>query len=69
MHLSYAQNRAYTKLHKDAFKSAYELQESQNTLNALVSRGLAERKHEAGAFSFPRTGILYRLAPNVSDER
>jgi len=65
--LSPSQLNAMGKLHKVAFFSAYELKISRNTLEALVKKGLAESKHEAGAFSFPRTGILYRLSSNVDE--
>ena len=67
MKLSETQLRAMGKLHKVAFLSAYELQESLSTLDSLVSRGLAVRHLERGAVAFPRTGTCYRLAPGIDE--
>lgn len=46
----------------DVWSSAYDLQLSMQTLDALVKRGLAERRNEAalGAMFSPRTVIQYR---------
>ena len=66
--LSETQLKAMGKLHKVAFLSAYELQVGINTLDALVSRGLAERKLEKHGYMFsPRTATCYRLAPGVDE--
>lgn len=53
------QQRALGKLGV-LWKSAYELQESKGTLDALVRRGLADRKHGIGSMAFPRTNVTYR---------
>lgn len=58
--LSPAQERALAKL-SDKWQSAYTLQESMNTLDALVRRGLAARNYGGvGSLFSPRTAIHYR---------
>ncbi len=57
--LSQAQQRAYDKL-TNKFQSAYDLQEYLNTLDILVSKGLADSFKGFAAFFFPRGGWLYK---------
>jgi len=62
MKLSIAQKRALEKLSETTWKSAYELQESMATLNALYNKGLVKRRNEGvvGSFWTPSTTIEYR---------
>lgn len=56
-----AQQRAINKLKDMEWKSAYDIQESRNTLDALVSKGVLESRGGLGSMAFPRNNILYRL--------
>lgn len=42
------------------YESAYRIGADLSTLNALVRRGLAERKRELGYMFFPRINTKYR---------
>lgn len=44
----------------EMWQSAYELQASRATLNALVKKGLVQRRGGLGAILDPRTSIQYR---------
>lgn len=59
--LSTTQRRALDKFVTLGYFSAYDLQESRLTLNALVRKGLLERFHQDGHLFLPRIRILYRL--------
>ena len=60
MKLSKAQERALAKATRE-WKSAYELQESISTLNALVSKGmLQKRRTDLGSMYAPRNANEYR---------
>jgi len=65
MKLSKVQIRALNKLDAHEWWSAYEINESLATLQALKHKGLVESKHTLGAFSFPRIGILFRIKTNI----
>jgi len=65
MKLSKVQIRTLNKLNAYEWQSAYKINESLATLQALVHKGLVESKHTLGAFSFPRTGILFRIKINI----
>lgn len=58
--LSKAQCRALDKLDVEEWKSAYELNESISTLDALVRRNFAEKKTEPGYMFSRRVHTLYR---------
>ena len=58
--LSAAMERALGKL-TSQWRSSYSLHESRGTLDALVNRGIAERKLEQGYMFFPTISIKYRL--------
>ena len=67
MKLTESQQRALAKLTND-WRDAYDLEESRNTLDALVSRKLAEVKYPVGSGFFRRSTFtiwgwlpLYRL--------
>jgi len=66
MKLSPAQSRALSKLSSE-WRSAYEMQESLNTLHALVQGGKALVKYETGSMAFPRICIMFRLREGASD--
>ncbi len=62
MILSYTQNRAFNKLFDSRkWLSAYELQESRGTLDALVRKGLLITRHGLGCIFDPRVGIKYKV--------
>lgn len=54
-----AQQRALFKL-TDQWRSAYDMQERLTTLNALVRRGVADRRYLAGSMFFPRIQIEFK---------
>lgn len=56
--LTEAQRRAYEKLTAKP-QSAYILQESMATLNALVSKGCARKISGLGSMFDPRTNVEY----------
>lgn len=56
-----AQIRALGKLLPDEWRTAHDIDESNNVLDALVKRKEAEVKYLAGSISFPGSRILYRL--------
>jgi hypothetical protein len=62
MKLSPAQEIAYKKLSPRLWLTPYALQTSRATLDALVNKGLAEKRGagKLGAMAFPRTVIEYR---------
>lgn len=61
--LNPAQLRALAKLAKAAdWQCAYDVQESLATLDALVSRGYAQRVREEGWLFIPRVQIKYRIS-------
>ncbi len=49
------------------WESSYGLQARLDTLDALVKRGLAERKYELGSMAFPHSSIKYRRAGVISN--
>ena len=59
MKLSVPQQKALNKLTNE-WQSPYDLHVGLNVLDALVNRGLAERKRELGYLFSPRTNILFR---------
>ena len=59
--LSKPQERTFKKLIKVGdWQTAYSLQESRNTLDSLVEKGLVTRKRELGSLFDPRTAIYYK---------
>jgi hypothetical protein len=58
--LSKAQQRAYDRL-TDEWQSAYELQERLDTLDILVTKGLADCYAGLGLRFFPQRAMKYRL--------
>lgn len=60
MRLSPTMIRALDKLTPE-YRSAYALDESRGTLDALERRGLAERVCTPGAAFFPRVHTKYRM--------
>jgi hypothetical protein len=65
--LSKAQERALAKLAQE-WQSAYDLQESITTLDALVGKGFAARKvNTLGSMFSPRTSCLYRRHDALAD--
>lgn len=63
MKLTDAQRRALAKFADGAWHSAYDVQASLATLNALRKRGLLQRQSGLGALFSPRTSIEYRITP------
>ncbi len=63
MKLSKTMERAYRKLNND-WASAYNLEERISTLDALLARGLAEKKVEPGYLFCPAVHTKYRLKPS-----
>lgn len=62
MILTEAQNRAFNKLFNSRkWESAYGLQESRGTLDALVRKGLLITKRGLGCIFDPRVGIKYKV--------
>ena len=61
MKLTPSQQKALDKLHDGKWHSAYELQVSLNTLQALVNKNMAESRHELGSYYSPRTDIRFRI--------
>jgi len=68
MKLSKAQERALGKLSTSEWRSAYDLQESRRTLNALVGLKLAEVHNDFGHFMLPRIMIKYRKIVSPSTD-
>lgn len=62
MKLSTTQLAAYTKLSPMVWKTAYDIQVSMATLDALVRKGWAESKGHGslGSSYSPRTTVYYR---------
>ena len=58
--LSKAQEAALEKLSETEWKSAYDVDCSLATLNALVTKGYARSKHTVGSMAFPRNSILFK---------
>ncbi len=59
MKLTPAQEKALAALTAE-WRSAYDLRLSRGTLDALVRKKLADKKHSVGSWTFPRVGIEYR---------
>ena len=59
--LSKTQQRAVKKMEQGKWWSAYGLQESLSTLNALHRKGVIERRAERGSGFMPRICIKFRL--------
>lgn len=59
------QSQVLYRFPKDKWKSAYDLQVSMATLNALVEKGFLERRGVGtlGAHYSPRTTVEYRVCP------
>jgi hypothetical protein len=57
--LSSAQQAALNKLSKTKYQSADDLGVSITTLDCLVKKGKALKKHDGRHFVHPRTCILY----------
>jgi len=59
------QSRVLYRFPKDKWKSAYDMQASMATLNALVEKGFLERRGVGtlGAHYSPRTTVEYRVCP------
>ena len=59
------QSRVLYRFPKDKWKSAYDMQVSMATLNALVEKGFLERRGVGtlGAHYSPRTTVEYRVCP------
>lgn len=60
MKLTPKQEEALKKLTNE-WQSAYSLQISMGTLNALVRRGLAQISYERGHMFFPQNHTMYKL--------
>jgi hypothetical protein len=61
MALTKIQSRALAKLHRrGGWESAYGLQESLGTLDALYRKGLVHKKMGLGSMAFPRSSIMYK---------
>ncbi len=67
MKLSKAQSEALRKFQDGEWKTAYDVQCSLSTLDALTNKGLLEKKMRLGSFFCPRTNIDYRLAKSRSE--
>ena len=62
MKLTPNQQNALDKLQDGKWHSAYELQVSLNTMQALESRNLVEVfRHRLGSYYSPRTSIEFRI--------
>ena len=63
-----AQSKALQKA-DGLWRDAYELRASTATLDALVRKGLLERRGQGGlgAMYSPRTAVEYRRAPDLTD--
>ena len=61
MKLSKAQSKVIDKMTDGEWTTAYDLQCSVATLNALFDKGIVETKRISGSYYFPRTNIEYRL--------
>lgn len=59
------QSRVLYRFPKDKWKTAYDMQVSMATLNALVEKGFLERRGVGtlGAHYSPRTTVEYRVCP------
>jgi len=59
--LTKAQQDALSRLSDTEWRSAYDLQCSLSTLNALVSKGEAIKRHNLGSSFSPRTCIEFKI--------
>ena len=58
--LTIKQELIFDKMKPRTWQSAYDLQCSLATLNALWKKGLLERKDCIGSYFFPRNNIVFR---------
>lgn len=59
--LTPSQEKALKKFESGKEYSAYDLQTSLATLNALVTKGYLSSKHGLGAMAFPASSIMFKL--------
>lgn len=61
MKLTENMQKALKVLSRTEWRSAYDVQMSRGTLEALTERKLAEGRYGLGSIAFARTHIKYRL--------
>ena len=59
-------SKALAKMEPGKWHSAYGLQETLGTMQALERRGLVDVRHTIGSMFSPQTNILWRIRPDES---
>ena len=59
--LTKKQQEALNKMQRKVWYTAYDLNTSLSTLNALKNKGVIESTYTSGYFYSPRTCILFRV--------